>query len=362
MQEQESNRNIESLTDEAIDLLKKLIVVHSFSKEENQSADLIESYFSSKEISSQRKGNNIWIKNKYFDLTKPTILLNSHHDTVKPNSGYTLDPFSPIVKDGKLFGLGSNDAGASLVSLMATFLYYYQEENLAYNIIYTATAEEEISGAKGVESILNELGEIDFAIVGEPTQMNLAIAEKGLLVLDCLSKGQAGHAARNEGENAIYKSLKDIEWFRDFEFQKVSETLGKVKMNVTMISAGKQHNMIPDECKFTVDIRVTDAYTHEEIISIIKQHVSCVIIPRSLRLKPSSININHPIVVAGINLRRTVFGSPTTSDEALMPFTSVKIGPGDSARSHTADEFIFVDEIEQGIKIYIQLLDQMIKE
>ena len=204
------------------------------------------------------------------------------------------------------------------------------------------------------------LGIIDFGIIGEPTEMNLAIAEKGLLVLDCVSKGHAGHAARYEGENAIYKAMKDIEWFRDFEFQKISETLGKVKMNVTMIASGTQHNMIPDECKFVVDIRVTDAYTHEEIISIIRQHVSCQITPRSLRLKPSSIDVKHPFIVAGINSGRTIFGSPTTSDQALMPFTSVKIGPGDSARSHTADEFIFINEIEEGIKIYIQVLNQIL--
>ena len=361
MQEPESTRSIATFTVEAIDLLKKLIAIPSFSKEENHTADLFERYFSSKEIPSQRKGNNIWTKNKYFDLAKPTILLNSHHDTVKPNASYKLDPFSPIVKEGKLFGLGSNDAGAALVSLLATFLYYYQDKNLAYNFIYAATAEEEISGANGIESVLNELGEIDFAIVGEPTQMNLAIAEKGLLVLDCVSKGHAGHAARDEGENAIYKAMKDIEWFRDFEFQKISETLGKVKMNVTMIASGTQHNMIPDECKFVVDIRVTDAYTHEEIIAIIKQHISSEITPRSLRLKPSSIDVKHPFIVAGINSGRTIFGSPTTSDQALMPFASVKIGPGDSARSHTADEFIFINEIEEGIQIYIQLLNQLVK-
>lgn len=361
MQEPESNKNIATLTDEAIDLLKKLITVPSFSKEENQTADLIKKYFSSKEISVQRKGNNIWVKNKYFDSAKPTILLNSHHDTVNPNSGYTLDPFTPIVKNGKLFGIGSNDAGAALVSLLATFLYYHDENNLTYNLIFAATAEEEISGANGIESILNELRKIDFAIVGEPTQMQLAIAEKGLLVLDCVSKGRSGHAAREEGENAIYNALKDIEWFRTFQFPKISEMLGEIKMNVTQIQSGTQHNIIPDECKFTVDIRVTDVYTHEEIISIIKQNVSCELTPRSLRLKSSSIDVKHPFIVAGINSGRTIFGSPTTSDQALMPFTSVKIGPGDSARSHTSDEFIFMNEIEEGIKIYIQLLNQILK-
>jgi acetylornithine deacetylase len=362
MQAHESTKNISLLSNDAIALLKDLIAIPSFSKEEKMTADLISNYFLSKEISVQRKGNNIWVKNKYFDSTKPTILLNSHHDTVKPNAGFTLDPFTPTVKDGKLFGLGSNDAGASLVSLLATFLYYYHDENLANNFIYAATAEEEISGANGIESILSELGDIDFAIVGEPTQMHLAIAEKGLLVLDCISKGHAGHAARDEGDNAIYNAMKDIEWFRSFQFPKISETLGKVKMNVTQIQSGTQHNMIPDECKFTADIRVTDAYTHEEIISVIKQNVSCEVTPRSLRLKPSSIDVKHPFIVAGRHSGRNIFGSPTTSDQALMPFTSVKIGPGDSSRSHTADEFIFINEIEEGIKIYIQLLDQMIKK
>jgi len=361
MQEQGSFKNSSSLSDDAISLLKKLIAIPSFSKEEDHTADLISRYFLSEEIPLQRRLNNVWVKNKFFDSSKPTILLNSHHDTVKPNAGYTNDPFTPIVNDGKIFGLGSNDAGASLVSLLATFLHYYDDKNLSYNFIYAATAEEEISGINGIESILNELGKIDFAIVGEPTQMNLAIAEKGLLVLDCVSKGRSGHAARDEGENAIYNALKDIEWFRSFQFPKISETLGNVKMNVTMINSGMQHNMIPDECKFTVDIRVTDAYTHEEIISIIKQNVSCEVTPRSMRLKPSSIDVKHPFVVAGISSGRSIFGSPTTSDQALMPFASVKIGPGDSARSHTADEFIFINEVEEGIKIYIQILNQILK-
>ncbi len=350
----------ESISSEVIFLLKQLIAIPSFSKQEEGTASLIEKFFLDKGMNPERKENNVWIKNKYFSENKPTILLNSHHDTVKPNSGYTLDPFDPIVKDGKIYGLGSNDAGASLVALLGTFLYYYDNQDLSCNFIYAATAEEEISGTNGIELILPDLGKIDFAIVGEPTQMHLAIAEKGLLVVDCTAHGKSGHAARNEGENAIYKAMQDIEWFRTFQFPKVSAALGPVKMTVTMIHSGTQHNVVPDKCDFTVDIRCTDAYTHEEVLDIIKQNIQSDIKPRSMRLKPSSISIEHPFVKAGIKIGRNTYGSPTSSDQALMPFTSVKIGPGDSARSHTADEFVFINEIEEGIQIYIQILDQIL--
>ncbi len=344
----------------AIGLLKQLIRIPSFSKEENKTASCIESFLIAHEIEPKRKENNVWAVNLYFDLAKPVILLNSHHDTVKPNSGYTLNPFQAIEKDGKLFGLGSNDAGASLVSLLAVFLHYYKQQNLSYNLIYAATAEEEISGQSGIACILDELGKIDFAIVGEPTQMHMAIAEKGLLVLDCVSSGIAAHAARETGSNAIYNAMRDIDWFKSFQFPKISDTLGKVKMNVTQIESGTQHNVIPDSCKFVVDVRTTDAYTHEEIIATIKENVKCQVFPRSLRMKPSAISIYHPFVQAGIKMGRETFGSPTTSDQALMPFNSIKIGPGDSLRSHTADEFIFLHELEEGIAIYIQILDQLI--
>lgn len=343
------------LSEEVLLLLKQLIATPSFSKEENFTADIIQQFLENKGIKTIRKLNNVWATNKYFDKEKPTILLNSHHDTVKPNSGYMLDPFQPIEKDGKLYGLGSNDAGGPLMGLLAAFLYFYDLPT-AYNFIYAATAEEEISGKNGVECILPELGKIDFAIVGEPTLMQLAIAEKGLMVIDCIAYGRSGHAAREEGENAIYKALKDMEWFRTFRFPKVSETLGPIKMSVTIIHSGTQHNVVPDKCEFTVDVRITDAYTNDEVLDIIKQHVSCEVKPRSVRLTPSSISKDHAIVKAGIALGRTTYGSPTTSDQALMNFPSLKLGPGDSARSHTADEFIYIHELKEGIELYIKML------
>ena len=351
---------ISGLQEEAIDLLKELIAIPSYSKEEDKTADLIKNFFTEKEILFCEKLNNVWAFNKCFDASKSTILLNSHHDTVKPNSGYTLNPFLPEIADGKLFGLGSNDAGGALVSLLSTFLFFYDTPDLNYNIIFSATAEEEISGNNGVACILNELPVIDFAIVGEPTQMHLAIAEKGLIVLDCKAIGKAGHAAREEGDNAIYKALKDILWFKEFSFRKNSEMLGPVKMSVTLIKSGSQHNVVPAECEFTVDIRTTDCYSNEEILEIIKQNVSCEIKPRSFRLQASSISASHPIVNAGKILGRNTYGSPTTSDQALMPFASLKLGPGDSARSHMADEFIYVNEIKEGIEIYINLLKTIV--
>ncbi|RZM21298.1 MAG: M20/M25/M40 family metallo-hydrolase, partial [Pedobacter sp.] len=299
--------------------------------------------------------------NKHFDASKPTLLLNSHHDTVKPNSGYTRDPYDAAVEEGKLFGLGSNDAGGCLVSLIAVFLYYYEQENLKYNICLATTAEEEISGNNGLECVLPDLGELEFAIVGEPTQMNLAIAERGLLVLDCTVTGKAGHAAREEGDNAIYKALKDIEWFRNYRFSKVSEVFGSLKMTVTIINAGSQHNVVPASCTFTVDVRVTDAYTNEEVLKIIRTNVDCEVKPRSIRLKPSSIDKGHPLVQAGIALGRTTYGSPTTSDQALLSIPSLKVGPGDSGRSHMADEYVYVDEVAEGIDLYIKMLDPVVK-
>ncbi len=348
------------LFQDALALLQRLIAIPSLSKEEDKTADEIAVFLDQRGVKIHRKGNKIWAYNQHVDAKKPTILLNSHHDTVKPNQGYTRNPFLPEIIDGKLFGLGSNDAGGALVSLIATFLYFYPQENLKYNILIAATAEEEISGKEGLERIVPDLGKLEFAIVGEPTEMNLAVAEKGLLVLDCVAKGKSGHAARNEGDNAIYKALKDIAWFRDYKFTKVSPTLGPIKTTVTIINAGSQHNVVPDECKFTVDVRVTDAYTNEEVLKIIRQFVDCEVIPRSTRLKPSSIPIDHPIVQAGIALGRKTYGSPTTSDQALLNIPSLKCGPGDSARSHTADEFIYVDEIEEGIKLYVKMISEII--
>lgn len=348
------------LFQQAVELLQELIPTPSFSKEEDKTANIIAVFLKQHGIEPHRKLNNLWAWNKYFDESKPTILLNSHHDTVKPNSGYTRDPFDAKIEDGKLYGLGSNDAGGCLVSLIAVFLYFYDKKNLKYNFCLAATAEEEISGINGLELIIPELGQLDFGIVGEPTLMQLAIAERGLMVLDCTAYGKAGHAAREEGENAIYKALPDIEWFRNFKFPKESEVFGPVKMSVTIINSGSQHNVVPASCVFTVDVRVTDAYRNEEVLEIIRQHVSCEVKPRSIRLKPSSIDKNHPIVQAGITLGRTTYGSPTTSDQSLLDIQSIKVGPGDSARSHTADEFVYVDEIREGIGLYIKMLEQIV--
>ena len=348
------------LFDDSVDLLRKLISIPSLSKEEQQTAAVIEQFLVDRGVKTHRTVNNVWAYNEHFDPKKPTILLNSHHDTVKPNQGYSNDPLAADIIDGKLFGLGSNDAGGSLVSLIAAFLYFYEKKNLKYNLCLAATAEEEISGKNGIELIIPELGQLEFAIVGEPTLMDLAIAERGLMVLDCVSQGKAGHAARQEGENAIYKAIKDIEWFRTYEFAKRSSLFGPIKMSVTVIEAGSQHNVVPVVCKFTVDVRVTDAYRNEEVLKIIRQNVNCEVTPRSTRLKSSSISEDHSIVKAGISLGRKTYGSPTTSDQALLDIPSLKIGPGDSARSHMADEFIYVDEIEQGIDLYIQLIGKIV--
>lgn len=352
--------DIQTLAEQAISLLQQLITIPSFSREEDKTADAIQEFMLQRGITMHRKLNNLWAWNKHFDPAKPTILLNSHHDTVKPNSGYTRDPFEAKIEDGKLYGLGSNDAGGCLVSLIAVFLYFYEKEGLEYNFCLATTAEEEISGVNGLELIIPDLGNLDFGIVGEPTQMQLAIAEKGLMVLDCTAHGKAGHAAREEGENAIYKALPDIEWFRNYRFPKESEVFGPVKMSVTIINAGSQHNVVPASCTFTVDVRVTDAYRNEEVLEIVRQHVSCDVQPRSIRLKPSKIDKEHPIVQAGIALGRTTYGSPTTSDQSLLDIQSIKVGPGDSARSHTADEFVYVEEIREGVDLYVKLLEQIV--
>ena len=351
---------VQTITKDAIELLKDLIQTESFSKQEDDTAAILEEFFRERNIPFRRKKNNIWAKNKHFDASKPTVLLNSHHDTVKPNPSWTLNPLNPLVKEGKLYGLGSNDAGGCLVSLIATFCYYYHRNDLKYNVVMAVSAEEEISGRDGLEILVPEMPEIEFAIVGEPTQMHLAVAEKGLLVLDCIAHGKSGHAARDEGENALYKAMKDIAWFQDYKFPKVSENLGPIKMSVTMINAGSQHNVVPDTCKFTVDIRVTEQYTLEEITDIVKKNIESEVVPRSIRLRPSSIPKEHPIVQAGISMGRNTYGSPTTSDQALLDCPSLKMGPGDSARSHTADEFIYLDEIEEGIKLYITMLGKVI--
>ena len=345
---------------EYIHLLKEMVRIPSFSGEEGDVSGLIESFLSSRNVEFISKGFNIWAYNRYFDPKKPTILLNSHLDTVRPNSGYTRDPFSPEIDGDKFYGLGSTDAGASVVSLLAAFLHFYGQENSRYNLCIALTAEEERSGVNGIESIWNDLQPIDFAIVGEPTEMQMAIAEKGLMVVDCVAHGQSGHAARREGVNAIYKAMKDIQWFGHYRFSKVSELLGEVGMAVTIINAGTQHNVIPAACTFTVDIRITERYTHEEILEIIRQNVESEVTPRSMRLRSSSIPPEHAVVQAGKKMGLSTFGSPTMSDQALIPVPSMKMGPGRSERSHTADEYILISEIEQGIKTYIELLDSIL--
>ena len=353
--------DLNELKEKAKDLLRQLIATPSFSREEENTALVIERFLSEQGVDVKKHLNNVWAGNQFFDSSKPTILLNSHHDTVKPNKGYTLDPFEAVEKDGKIFGLGSNDAGASLVCLVACFLFFHKQKDLEYNLVLAATAEEEISGKNGIESLLPLLPSIDCGIVGEPTLLQLAVAERGLMVLDCVSTGKAGHAARNEGENAIYKALVDIEWIRNFQFEKESDLLGPVKMTVTSIETdNKAHNVVPSECKFIVDIRLNELYTHREVLETITKHVQSAVSLRSDRMRSTMIALDHPLVKAGIQLGKTHYGSPTSSDKALMPFPALKAGPGDSARSHTADEFIFVKEIDEGIEFYTQLLKQLL--
>ncbi|MBY0424391.1 MAG: M20 family metallo-hydrolase, partial [Cytophagales bacterium] len=325
-----------------------------------QTADIIHEFLTERGIPTFRKKNNIWAFNKTYDSSKPTILLNSHHDTVKPNPGYTRDPFSPDIEDGKLYGLGSNDAGGCLVSLINTFVHFYSRSDLKYNFCLAATAEEEISGLDGLELVYPELGPIDFAIVGEPTLLDIAVAEKGLMVVDCIAKGKAGHAAREEGENAIYKAIQDIDWIKNYRFEKVSPHLGNMKMSVTIINAGHQHNVVPESCAFTIDIRITEMYTNEMVLEILKSHMQSEIKPRSVRLRPSFMDMEHPLVQTAIKHGAKPYGSPTTSDQALIPVPSVKMGPGDSGRSHTANEFIYLDEIRAGIHRYIQILEELV--
>lgn len=351
---------LQVLSEEAINLLQSLISLPSFSKEEDKTAAVLLGFLQHKNIPFNRSGNNVWSQNQHFNPKKPTILLNSHHDTVRPNTGYTRNPFDPAIEAGKLFGLGSNDAGGCLVSLLATFLWFFDHLGLPFNLVFAASAEEEISGKNGIEALLPLLPPIDCAIVGEPTQMQLAVAEKGLLVLDCRAVGQAGHAAREEGVNAIYTALPDINWFRTFTFPKISSWLGPVKMSVTVIeTANKAHNVVPDECRFVVDVRLTDEYPLEEVFQTILENVDCEVAPRSMRLRATAIALEHPLVQAGMQLGKKPYGSPTGSDKALMNFPALKMGPGDSARSHSADEFIFVEEIREGIETYIRLLQSL---
>lgn len=361
---------------QAVDLLKQMIAIPSTSRDEGAVADLLEGYLKSHEgVVVGRLGNNVWATYGSLDPSKKTVLLNSHCDTVKPVVSWTKDPFSPTEEtvenangklEQRLYGLGSNDAGAPLVSLLHTFLMLKDTEQ-SYNLVFLASCEEEVSGKNGIESVLRFWEETpdsprpDLAIVGEPTGMNAAVAEKGLVVLDGVAHGKSGHAARNEGINAIYIALEAIQKLKNFKFEKESETLGPVKITVSVINAGTVHNVVPDECKFVVDVRTTDAYSNEEVVKTLQDLVAPVeLTPRSTRLQPSGIAESHPLVERIKMLGRTTFGSPTLSDQALMRFESVKIGPGDSARSHTADEYICLDEIREAVALYFAMLNGLI--
>ncbi len=350
------DKQIEQLHQSAVKLLQELIRIPSFSREEQDTADRIADFLNQKQIQVFRIQNNIWAQYKHFNPKLPTVLLNSHHDTVKPNSGYTLDPFEALIRDEKLYGLGSNDAGASLVALIHTFLHFARDKKLPFNLIMLASAEEEISGPNGVSAAIPKMPPVTCGIVGEPTSLRMAIAEKGLMVIDAKTKGVAGHAARDEGVNAIYLALQAIQRIRQFEFPEISDMLGRVKMNVTQIQAGTQHNVVPDECKFVIDIRSTDCYTNAEILEILKKELGIELIPRSLRLNPSGIANDHPLVKAGQAIGLKGVGSPTLSDQALMSFPTIKLGCGDSARSHSADEFVYLAQIHEGIRTYINLI------
>ena len=346
---------IKQLSDAAVDLLIRLIKTPSYSREETDTATMIQVFLEAHNVRAQRQKNNVWAVSKHFDAAKPTILLNSHHDTVKPGDGWKYDPFGATLEGDKLIGLGSNDAGASVVSLLAVFLYFQNKDN-PFNLICAITAEEEISGANGIRGVLPEFGKIDLGIVGEPTGMNLAIAEKGLIVLDCIAHGKTGHAAREEGENALYKALEDIQWLRAFQFSEVSSLLGPVKMTVTQLSAGTQHNVVPDRCQFVIDVRTNELYQNQEIVEFLRSKLQSDIVPRSTNLNSSRISENHPLIRKGVAMGKNIYGSPTLSDQSMMPFETLKMGPGDSARSHTPDEFILVSEIRAGIRDYIELL------
>jgi acetylornithine deacetylase len=347
---------IDQLFLDSVEVLKMLISTPSLSRDEKQAADKVEERLVKMGLQPQRRNNNCWVVAPGYDAARPTILLNSHIDTVKASDNWDGNPYTPIVEGDRLTGLGSNDAGGPLVALLAAFRYLSQKDQ-AYNLIFSASAEEEVSGVNNVGSILQELGSIDLALVGEPTRMQMAVAEKGLLVIDGVVHGKSGHAARNEGVNAIMEALPVLKFFREYKFPKVSPFLGEVKMTVTGVNAGTQHNVVPDKCTFMVDVRVNECYSNEEVFNILKELVPCELSARSFRLNSSAISQDHAVVMRGKSIGLEAFGSPTTSDQAVMPFETLKIGPGDSARSHTANEYILLSEIRQGITTYIQLLD-----
>jgi acetylornithine deacetylase len=350
----------EILETKALELLKVLIRAPSFSGEEENVSLILQNWLKTFGVKYHTSGNNVWAYNQFFDATKPTVLLNSHMDTVKPNKGYTRDPFIPDIEERKLYGLGSNDAGGPMVSLLGTFLYFYNHKNLKYNLVIAITAEEESSGPNGLNSLLNELPPIDFAIVGEPTGMQMAIAEKGLLVIDAYAPGKAGHAAHDNTENAIYNALDDINFIRNYSFEKVSALLGKVKLTVTQIEAGEQHNVVPNSCHFVIDVRVNDQYTNHKIFNVLDAQTKSKLVARSFHLNPSSIRETHPFVQAGLKWGRKMYGSPTLSDQSVLNMPSLKMGPGDSKRSHSANEFIYLDELKEGIQLFIKIFEEIL--
>jgi len=350
-------KDYNSATLEAVELLKKIISVPSISRDEAAVANILEGYMSGKGLNPNRHGNNLWCVSPDFDESKPTILLNAHIDTVKPVAGWQHDPFTPTLEGEKLYGLGSNDCGGGLMALLQVFITLGSTDS--YNLIYLASCEEEVSGKNGIESVLPLLPKIDYAIVGEPTGLQPAIAEKGLMVIDATAHGKAGHAARNEGDNAIYHAIKDIEWLSTWQFPKQTELLGPVKNTVTIVNAGTQHNVIPDTCTFTIDVRSNECYTNEEIFAFFEEHLTSELKARSFRLSSSRIEMDHPFVKACVKEGLKPFGSPTLSDQALMRFPSLKLGPGESSRSHTADEYICISEIESAIELYCRLLQEV---
>lgn len=346
----------EQYVSDAVQLLKKLIATPSVSRNEKDAADIMEQTIRSYGFEPQREANNLWIIDPHYDESRPTLLLNAHIDTVKPVASWSRDPFSPDVEDGVLYGLGSNDCGGGLCSLLQIFRML-TEKPQSYNLIYLASAEEEVSGKDGITRALPLLPHIDLAIVGEPTGMNPAVAEKGLMVLDVIAHGKSGHAARNEGVNAIYEALDDMRWIRDYKFEKVSEFLGPTKMTLTVVNAGTQHNVIPDKCTMLVDIRTNEFYDNEEVYELIRQHLKSEVKAHSFRLKSSRIDPEHPLIRKCVAMGMKPFGSPTLSDQALMHFPSFKLGPGESSRSHSANEFIRISEIRDAIAKYETLLD-----
>jgi len=354
--------SLDKQTQDAIALLQSLIRTQSFSSEEEGTTQVIAEWMEGKGILLSRKQNNLYAQNKFFDSSKPTLLLNSHHDTVKPNNGYTRDPYEATTADGKLYGLGSTDAGASLVGLLTAFIHFYERQDLSHNIIIVASAEEENSGPNGLNSMLAHIPKIDVAIVGEPTLMQLAVAEKGLVVFDAEVHGTAGHAAHIKENMAVYNCIEALQWFKEVHFDKISETLGETKVTVTQINAGSQHNVVPAKVELVIDVRVNEHYSNQEVANYMEKNAPVTSIKaRSLRLNSSRIPIDHKLVQAGIALGRETYGSPTLSDQACLSCPSLKLGIGDSTRSHSADEFVYVHEIEEGIGLYIDILENFLK-